>query len=79
MANNVVSLNAYQLNQHPIQLVNVSLVGFPVSSVLLGDCSGSPQRSLSTGVSVYSFVTTAAGDKYYFRETYAALLTLFNA
>lgn len=79
MANNVVSLSAYQLNQHPIPLVQVTPVGMPTASTFIGDCSTSPNCLLSTGVAVYSFGQVASGDKYYFQQTYAQLLALFNA
>lgn len=76
---NIVTTNAYMLNQHVIPLANVTQVGFPTQGCLLGDCSNSPQRSLSTGVNVYSFAQLANGDKYYLQQTIAQLTTLFNA
>lgn len=80
MANNVVSLNVYQINQRtPIPLTNVGAIGLPTVGSTIWDVSGSPSRSLSTGVNVYSMVQTVSGDKYYCRETYAALLALWNA
>jgi len=75
---NVVATSVYQLNQHVIPLAQVTSVGFPTQGCVLGDCFNSPQRALSTGVSVYSFVTTAAGDKYYCQQTLAQLVTLFG-
>lgn len=80
MASNVVLVNAYQLNQHPIPLANVTQVGLPTQGCTLGDCINSPQRALSTGVSVYSFAqVVGTGDKYYFQQTISALAALFNA
>ena len=78
MANNIVSLSAYQLNQHPIPLTQVTPIGMPTASTLIGDCSTSPNCLLSTGKAVYSFAQVLNGDKYYFTQTYAQLLTLFN-
>jgi len=79
MANNIVSLSAYQLNQHVIPLTQVTQVGMPTASTTIGDCSTSPNCLLSTGKSVYSFGVVPSGDKYYFQETYSALAALFNA
>lgn len=79
MANNIVSLSAYQLNQHPIQLINVRQVGIATASTFIGDSSASPNCLLSTGIAVYSFAVIANGDKYYFQQTYAQLLALMNA
>jgi len=78
MANNVVSLSAYQINQHVVPLSVVTQVGMPVSSTVIGDCSTSPNCLLSTGKSVYSFATPPDGNKYYFEKTYAQLAALFN-
>jgi len=77
---NVFSVNVYQLNQgSPIPLNQVTAIGLPVSGVLAFDISGSPQRSLSTGVNVYSMAQVAAtGNKYYCRETFAQLLVLIG-
>lgn len=80
MASNVFQATAYQIDQRVVPLVNVSVVGFPTTGVLLQNCIDSPTRSLSTGVSVYSSATVlATGRIYYFRETFAALVTLVNA
>jgi hypothetical protein len=79
MANNVVALSAYQLNQHPIPLNQVTRVGMPTASTLIGDCSTSPNCLLNTGVAVYSFGQLPTGDKYYFQQTFSQLLDLFNA
>lgn len=78
MANNVVALSAYQLNQHVIPLNQVTRIGMPTLNTVIGDCSTSPNCHLSTGKSVYSFGVTNTGDKYYFEQTFAQLLTLFN-
>ncbi len=75
---NIVSTNAYQINQHVVALANVTAVGLPTQGCVLGDCFNSPQRYLSTGVSVYSFAVAPTGDKYYFQQTLAQLVTLFN-
>lgn len=80
MASNVFTANAYQINQRPIPLLEVTTIGFPTTGVLLGDCTGSPTRSLNTGVNVYSSATVlATGTIYYFQQTLAALVTLVNA
>ena len=81
MASNVFSVNAYQINQKaPIPLISVQTVGLPTTGVTLFDVSGSPTRSLSTGVNVYSMAQlNLTGDKYYCRETYAQLVALVNA
>lgn len=81
MASNVFSVNAYQINQRdPIPLVNVQTIGLPTTGVIARDVSGSPTRSLSTGVNVYSVAQViATGDQFYCRETYAQLITLINA
>ncbi len=79
MANNIVSLSAYQLNQHVIPLAQVTQIGMPTASTAIGDCSTSPNCLLSTGKSVYSFAILPNGDKYYFTQSYAQLATLFNA
>ena len=75
---NVFSVNVYQINSRgPIPLTEVLTIGLPTTGVILRDCSASPQRSLSTGVNVYSVAQlVATGDLYYCRETYAQLVTL---
>lgn len=76
---NVVSVNVYQINQKPpIPLANVTAIGFPTQGCLLYDVSGSPTRLLSTGISVYSAIQTASGDKYYSNLTLANLITAFG-
>jgi hypothetical protein len=79
MANNIVSLSAYQINQHVVPLSQVTQVGMPVASTTIGDSSTSPNCLLSTGKSVYSFGVTPDGNKYYFQKTYAELAALMNA
>ena len=75
---NVVALNAYQFNQHPITLGTNTSIALPTTGCALGNCVDSPTHVLSTGINVYSFAQTASGDKYYFQETFAALVTKFN-
>lgn len=77
---NVFSFNAYKINQRDnIALADVTTMAFPVSGVIARDVSGSPQRSLSTGVNVYSALQIiATGDLYYGRETFAQLVTLIG-
>ncbi len=79
MANNIVATSVYQLNQHFVHLTDVVKVGFPVATTVLQDCSNSPHCLLPTGKSVYSFAVTPAGDKYYFEQSFTAILALFNA
>lgn len=80
MASNVFQVSAYQLNQHPIALTNVTPGAYPTTGVVAVNVINSPTRSLPTGVNVYSmFQVLATGDKYYCRETFAALVTLINA
>lgn len=78
---NVFSVNVYQINQGaPIALANVQTIGLPTTGVIARDVSGSPTRSLSTGVNVYSVAqVVATGTQYYCRETYAQLVALINA
>lgn len=78
MANNVVSIDAYQVNQRVIPLP-ATKIGLPTQSTFLGDCSNSPTCLLSSGASVYSFGIVPNGDKYYFHQTYTELVALFNA
>lgn len=79
MATNVITTNAYQLNQHVIPLAQVTQVGIPVSGTFIGDCSTSPNCLLSTGKSVYSFAQLPNGDKYYLQQSFSALAALMNA
>jgi len=77
---NFVSVLPYQINQRtPTALADVTAMGFPVNGLLLRDTSGSPDRSLSTGVNVYSAIQViATGDLYYCRETLAQLIVLMG-
>lgn len=77
MATNVVQLNAYNLDLNTGSVVGKTLA-FPSTGCLLGDCSGSPQRVISPGISAYSFVEFE-GETWYTQSTLAQLVTLFNA
>lgn len=79
MATNIVTRTAYQINQHVVPLASTTLVGLPTQGCVLGDCIASPQRALSTGISVYSFAVAPDGNKYYFQDTISALASSFNA
>lgn len=80
MPTNQVPLVVYQINQRaPIPLAQTAVISFPSTGVMLRDTSGSPTRSLSTGVNVYSAVQTADGTLYYVSQSLSALVTLFNA
>lgn len=80
MASNVFSVNVYQLNQQVYQRDSPAKIGFPTTGVLIGDCSGSPTRSLSSGYNVYGTITIpSTGNIYYTAETQAQLITLCNA
>lgn len=84
---NQVAFTVYQINNKvlsagagngPIRL------SFPSSGVMVRDTTGSPTRSLSTGVSVYSAIqvpnTTINGQSlYYVIETQAQVVTAMNA
>ena len=75
---NVVATNAYQINQHVVTLGENTAVALPTQGCILGNCFSSPTRALSTGVNVYSFAIVPNGDKYYFAQTFAQLVTLFG-
>lgn len=79
MANNIVSLSAYQIDQHVVPLNQVTQVGMPVGATMIFDSSTSPNCLLSTTKSVYSFAIPPDGHKYYFEKTFAQLAQLFNA
>lgn len=79
MATNVVSVIVYQKNQHVIPFAQTTAIAFPSQGCVLQDTTASPARSLSTGVNVYSSITTPAGDIYYASDTLATLVTAFNA
>lgn len=73
MANEVL-LNCYQIDQRFLPRDQSQRIGFPTQGLLIGDCSGSPTRSLPSGYNVYSF-TQYGGHTYYFGETLAQLAT----
>lgn len=74
---NVFTINAYQINQSVVPLTSVLAISLPVTGVSVQDVTGSPTRSLSTGVNVYSMVQVlVTGTKYYCRETSAAIIAL---
>lgn len=81
MASNVFSVNVYQINQlPPTPLAQVSALALPTTGVIARNVIGSPTRSLSTGVNVYSAAQLISdGTMYYCRETYAQLVALINA
>lgn len=87
MASNLFSVNVYQINTHPpIALNQVSLRGLPTTGVIVTDITNSPNRSLSTGVNVYTKLTllqanliTQQNDVFYCQETYAQMVALINA
>lgn len=84
---NQVAFTVYQINNNvlsgaggngPIRL------SFPSQGVLVRDCTGSPNRSLPTGVNVYSAIqvpnlNTLGADLYYVTETQAQVVTAMNA
>jgi len=75
---NVVAEYIYQINQRVIPLASVTQIAFPTQGMILGDCFNSPARALSTGPSVYSFVTDSRGNKYYTTKTFSQLVTDFG-
>ena len=87
MATNIVRLNVYQIDNRVMDPGVPQNIGFPTTgNILLWDCTTSPQRSLSSGVNVYSMlqITSPAaaysgGPHYYVAETTSQLQTLFNA
>ena len=87
MASNLFSVNVYQINQQPpIPLANVQTMGFPTTGVLVTDVANSPNRSLSTGVSVYTKLTlinaniiSQQNNVYYCEETYTQMVSLINS
>jgi len=87
MATNIVVLNVYQIDQRVLDPGASRPIGFPTQGdILLNDCTDSPTRSLSSGVSVYSMIQITApgaaysgGHVYYVVESVSALKTLFNA
>lgn len=77
MATNVVQINAYNLNLGTGGAVGITLA-FPTQGTLLGDCSNSPQRVISPGISAYSTLAFG-GQLYYSQKTLAELVALWNA
>lgn len=78
---NITQVLVYKVNQRdPIALADVSGIGFPstFAGLKLRNTIGSPTRSLSTGVSVYSAIQDEVGNLYYCRETAAQIITLFG-
>jgi len=72
---NLFSVIPYQINQRaPVPLASSATFYLPTTGVTLQDITGSPTRSLSTGVNVYCLITVVAtGDKYYVSNTAASL------
>lgn len=87
MATNIVRLNVYQIDNRVMDPGVPENIGFPTTgNILLWDCSTSPQRSLSSGVSVYTGIQITApgaaysgGRMYYVAETVAQVQTAFNS
>lgn len=78
MASNVVSINnVYQLNGDP-PFASAVTIAFPATNCLLRDISASPNRLLSTGVSVYSAIQYQ-NQLYYTSSAIATLVSAFNA
>lgn len=72
---NLFSIIPYQIDQFaPIPLVSTQVRYLPTTGVMLQDITNSPNRSLSTGVNVYTLVTlVATGQKFYVSTTAATL------
>lgn len=82
MANNF-QVNVYQIDARVLPRDAPIKLGFPVSGILIGDVSGSPARSLSSGYNVYGVIVVpssaaanSAGTRYYVAETISQLATL---
>lgn len=77
---NIVTTSVYKINQRPaIVLTDVTLIGFPTQGCVLTDTTGSPQRDLGNGITVYTGIKVAAsGDTYYVQQTIATMATLFG-
>ena len=78
---NSFQVNAYQITPTVVHTNGVisKRIGFPTSGFgQFQDCSGSPDRSLPTGVSVYSVIIDSRGISYYLTETVAQLATLIG-
>lgn len=86
MSNNLFTVNVYQIGQQPpTPLQNVTKMGFPGTGVLVTDITDSPNRSLSTGVNVYTKLTLIQSNLisqqqqvYYCQETLAQMVILIN-
>ncbi len=72
---NLFAIIPYLINQGaPIPLASTQTYYLPTTGVVLKDITISPDRSLSTGVNVYSEITVVAtGNKYYVSTTAASL------
>lgn len=72
---NLFSVIPYQIDQYsPIPIAETAVMYFPTTGVTLKDITGSPTRSLSTGVNVYTLITViASGQKIYVSNTAASL------
>jgi len=84
MANNF-QVNVYQIDARVLPRDNPIKIGFPISGILIEDCSNSPQRSLSSGYNVYGVIivpssaaANSAGTRYYVAETVAQLAALIG-
>jgi len=74
---NVFSIIPYLINQRsPVTAANATQIALPTTGVSVTDVTNSPDRSLSTGVNVYTLITVlATGDKYYVSSTYATIIS----
>lgn len=77
----VFSVIPYQINQlAPIPLAQTQTIYLPSAGVIIRDVTGSPTRSLSTGVNVYAAIqVVATGVQYFVSNTAASLATTINA
>lgn len=82
---NVFPINVYAINQTTLARDASIRYAFPTQGVILKDCSGSPQRSLSSGYNVYGLIIVPSGNAadtngvlYYVQETLAQLVTLIG-
>lgn len=74
---NVFSIIPYQINSRaPVTPANATGIALPVTGVTVEDITNSPNRSLSTGVNVYTKITLVAnGTIYYVSSTYATIIS----
>jgi hypothetical protein len=72
---NLFSVIPYLIDQKaPIPLSQTAVKYLPTTGVTLDDITLSPDRSLSTGVNVYTLITVVAtGQKIYVSNTAASL------